>query len=159
MFVGHKEVSHVESSMHQQYEAFEELMSRLQQIMKTKHASKDFGLTASQMFILRFLMYSSQAKASDIARASGLSPGAVTQVCDELVKDGLVERTRSQDDRRVVHIQITDQGRELVDRFRKTRSEKMKFILTRLGEEDATEFVRIIGRVVDIVEKDLEEQR
>ncbi|QSO45964.1 MarR family winged helix-turn-helix transcriptional regulator [Alicyclobacillus mengziensis] len=149
----------MESSMHQQYEAFEELMSRLQQIMKARHVDKDFGLTASQMFILRFLIHSSQAKASDIARASGLSPGAVTQVCDELVKDGLVERTRSQDDRRVVHIQITNQGRELVDRFRKNRSEKMKFILTRLGEKDATEFVRIIGRVVDIVEKDFEGQR
>lgn len=143
------------SSENEQFEAFEELMSRLQQIMKIRHQERDFGFTTSQMFILRFLIHSPEAKASDIARASGLSPGAVTQVCDELVKDGMVERTRSLDDRRVVHIQITDGGREIVERFRNSRREKIRTVLAKLGEQDAGEFVRIFGRVVDIVEQDL----
>lgn len=145
--------------MNEQFESFEEVMSRLQQIMKMHYPGKDSGLTASQLFILRLLMHSEQAKASDIARASGLSPGAVTQVCDELVKEGLVQRTRSQDDRRVVHIQITDEGRAVFQKIRQTRSDKIKLILTRLGDHDAKEFVRIIGRVVDIVELEMDGQR
>ncbi|KPV43678.1 MarR family winged helix-turn-helix transcriptional regulator [Alicyclobacillus ferrooxydans] len=149
----------MESSMNEQFESFEEVMSRLQQIMKMHYPGKDSGLTASQLFILRLLMHSEQAKASDIARASGLSPGAVTQVCDELVKEGLVQRTRSQDDRRVVHIQITDEGRAVFQKIRQTRSDKIKLILTRLGDHDAKEFVRIIGRVVDIVELEMDGQR
>lgn len=144
----------MESSDNKPFEAFEELMSRLQHNFKTHRQEKDFGLTASQMFILRFLTHTPEVKASDIAKASGLSPGAVTQVCDELVKDGMVERTRSTDDRRVVHIRITDRGSEMVEQFRNVRRERIRSVLTKLGEEDANEFVRIFGRVVDILEQD-----
>lgn len=152
---GYEEVSQLTSADNEQFEAFEEVMSRFQHIIKQHHQEKDFGFTTSQMFILRYLMQSPDAKASDIARASGLSPGAVTQVCDELVKEGLVERTRSVDDRRVVHIQITDSGKDVFDRFREARRARMRAILLKMGQEDAREFVRIFNRVVDILEEGL----
>lgn len=142
----------MQSSVEGHFAEFEEIMSRFQRVMQRHAAIKDFGLTSSQVYILRYLEKSPHAKASDIAKTSGLSPGAVTQVCDELVREGLVDRTRSQDDRRVVHVSITDSGRALVERFKEARREKMRFVLTQLGDQDAKEFVRIIGRIVDIVE-------
>lgn len=134
---------------------FEEVMSRFQRVMQRKSVNHSLGLTASQGFILRYLSKTENVKASDIARISGLSPGAVTQVCDELVREGLVTRTRSETDRRVVHIRITDQGRALVDKMKEIRREELKTIFTKLGSEDTKNFVRIVRRVVDIVEEDL----
>jgi DNA-binding MarR family transcriptional regulator len=148
-----------EEAAQEQLNKFEDLMARFQRVFHVRSVVKDFGLTASQVFILRYLDRRAHAKASDIAKVSGLSPGAVTQVCDELVRAHLVERTRSNDDRRVVHIAITDPGRKQLEQIRRLRSEKMLEILKHLGTHDAQEFVRIFSRVVDIVEDDSEISR
>lgn len=140
----------------EQFLEFELLMARFSRLTQRKMATKSFGLTPSQIFILRFLASQEQAKASDIARVAGLSPGAVTQVCDELVKDGYVSRLRSQDDRRVVYISITDQGSSVLDKLMQERRLKLRVIFQKLGPDDAAEFIRIIGQVADIVEYELD---
>lgn len=145
-----------ENDGHKQLNTFEELMARFQRVVHMQSVSKFLGLTASQVFILRFLDTKEHAKASDIARVSGLSPGAVTQVCDELVRTDLVERSRSDDDRRVVYINITPQGRSRLAEVRSVRSQWMLKILNQLGDEDAQEFMRILQRVVEIVERNIE---
>lgn len=136
----------------QQLKTFEDLMARFQRMLNFHSMSKVTQLTTSQVFILRFLDKCPQAKASDIAKVSGLSPGAITQVCDELVRFGYIERSRSTDDRRVVYIAILPAGAAQLEDIRRMRSEKIQIILTELGREDAQEFIRIVGRVVEIVE-------
>ncbi|MBX6353534.1 MAG: MarR family transcriptional regulator [Thermoflavifilum sp.] len=131
----------------------DELMARLHRLMTVKSDHASLGLTASQVFILRYLDRCDVAKASDIARVSGLSPGAVTQVCDELVRQGLVQRERSTDDRRVVHIRITGQGRDKLEQIRKLRMERMKGILDKLDPDDLDHFLRTMHRIIDIVEE------
>ena len=46
----------------------------------------------------------------EIARLSGLSRAAVSSVLNTLERDGLVERSRESDDRRVVTVRLTDDG-------------------------------------------------
>ena len=48
----------------------------------------------------------------DIARLSGLSRAAVSSVLNTLERDGLVERSRESDDRRLVTVRLTDDGAE-----------------------------------------------
>jgi len=133
----------------------DDLMARLQRLMMF-HATiaTEKGLTASQIFILRYLEKCPQAKASDIAKIAGLSPGAVTQVCDELVKMAYVERSRSTDDRRVVHTTLTAAGRKQLDEIRQQRIARMMDIVKQLDAEEATAFVGLLGRVVEVAEKD-----
>jgi DNA-binding MarR family transcriptional regulator len=50
----------------------------------------------------------------ELAAAADLSPATVTQMLDSLVELGLVTRTRSESDRRVVTCRLTDAGREHV---------------------------------------------
>lgn len=47
---------------------------------------------------------------SEIARRLNQDTGAMTRVIDELERRGLVRRTRSRRDRRVVHLALTGQG-------------------------------------------------
>lgn len=136
-----------------QLRLLEDYMARLQRAMHLQASGSACGLTVTQTFILRYLDKHGSAKASDIAKMAGLSPGAVTQVCDELVRMGFVDRTRSNDDRRVVHIDITDAGRSELETVKRSRSERMLNLFTGLGAEDTDAFVRIIGRVVEMVEE------
>jgi DNA-binding MarR family transcriptional regulator len=48
----------------------------------------------------------------ELAAAADLSPATVTQMLDSLVEFGLVTRTRSSTDRRIVTCSLTDAGRE-----------------------------------------------
>jgi DNA-binding MarR family transcriptional regulator len=53
---------------------------------------------------------------ADLMRSSMVTSGAVTQRLDRLAARGLVRRTPSQTDGRVVHVSLTDEGRALIDR-------------------------------------------
>lgn len=62
-------------------------------------------------------------------------------------KKGLVVRRTDPEDRRKVHIHITDEGRLLVNEKRDELTSRLSSLLSCLGEEDAKEYVRIMGRI------------
>lgn len=64
----------------------------------------------------------------DIARLSGLSRAAVSSVLNTLERDGLVERNRESDDRRLVTVRLTEEGsRRLADAYRHQHAEERRF--------------------------------
>lgn len=131
----------------------DDLFIRMQHVRSGQSLAKKFGLTPTQAFILWHLNRNGQTKASDLARVAGLSPGAVTQVCDELVREELVLRSRSNDDRRVVNIEISEGGRGLIAKMQQERTQMMRMILEELSSEEADVYLDIIGRVVSFMEK------
>jgi DNA-binding MarR family transcriptional regulator len=52
---------------------------------------------------------------SALAKALGVTLGAATNLCDELVDRKLLERERSTTDRRVVIVRATPEGKDLLD--------------------------------------------
>jgi DNA-binding MarR family transcriptional regulator len=131
-----------------------EVMARLERVMKVRSIVKEFGLTSSQVFILRYLARRGQAKSSDVGKIVGLSPGAVTQVTDELIRLRLVHRSRSEEDRRVVYVSLTPEGLEKVEQIRLAGSKRLLAVLEQLPPEDAHNFIRILNSVVDVIDKE-----
>ncbi len=76
---------------------------------------RDHGLTVSQFGVLEALYHLGVLNQSDLARKLLKSTGNLTTVVDNLAKQGLVERRRCTEDRRVVYIHLTDQGREHIE--------------------------------------------
>jgi DNA-binding MarR family transcriptional regulator len=66
-----------------------------------------------------------------------LTHGASTGMVDRLIKLKLVDRVRSEEDRRVVYVSITDRGRELVERMRERRYSILKNIINSLDRRRA----------------------
>ncbi|MDP9728236.1 MarR family winged helix-turn-helix transcriptional regulator [Alicyclobacillus tolerans] len=136
----------------EQVRTFEEVLTKLSRVLQAHSPIKRFGLTPTQAYLLRHLYQEGKTKASDLARVADLSPGAVTQVCDELVKMQMVERKRSQEDRRVVFHEITNKGFEILSGLQQERCNIARQLLTELGSEDAEQFIRLMGRVVEFME-------
>ncbi|MFD0695642.1 MarR family winged helix-turn-helix transcriptional regulator [Paenibacillus sp. GCM10027628] len=65
-------------------------------------------LTGPQLFILRELFMKEPRKLVDLAQAVQLSNSTVSGIVDRLERDGLVERKRDEQDRRVVWIGTTN---------------------------------------------------
>ncbi|PIR17983.1 MAG: MarR family transcriptional regulator, partial [Elusimicrobia bacterium CG11_big_fil_rev_8_21_14_0_20_64_6] len=72
------------------------------------------GLTHSQFGVLEALLHLGPLCAKDLARKILRSKGNLTLVVENLEKAGLVARTRREDDRRVLTVELTAKGRRLV---------------------------------------------
>ena len=81
---------------------------------QSRKAEHDTGLTGAQLWVVKLLEDGSSMKVTDLARRMYLHPATMVGLLDRLEAKGLVLRTRSDKDRRVVHVSITEQGRELV---------------------------------------------
>ena len=104
----------------------------------------DVELSRSKLQIVRLLGQRGSQTATQIARFLGVSKPAVTQIVDSLVRQRIVVRRRTREDRRGVALLLTDKGRGL---FRKIRSEQRHLVrnATRLlGGGDADRWIRLL---------------
>ena len=70
------------------------------------------GLTNAQWVPLLKLYMGSASTVAELARECQLDAGGMTRLLDRLEGKGLVRRNRSSEDRRVVNLELTDEGRE-----------------------------------------------
>jgi len=76
-------------------------------------AMRPHGLTSVQWAPLMIISRGGNPTAASLARDLNTDTGAMTRMLDRLEAKGLLTRTRSATDRRVVELTLTDQGREL----------------------------------------------
>lgn len=74
---------------------------------------QDFDVTLPRFDLMAQLEREPEGlRLSDLSRRMMVTNGNVTGLVDRLVKEGMVERTASNDDRRVFHVKLTDSGRK-----------------------------------------------
>ncbi|MEK9725079.1 MAG: MarR family transcriptional regulator [Rhodospirillaceae bacterium] len=79
--------------------------------LQSKRVAKASGLTPPQILILRAIQDLGEVTSGRISDQVSLSQPTVTTILDRLEARGLIERYRSQKDRRVVHAKLTAAGR------------------------------------------------
>ncbi len=72
----------------------------------------EHDLTHAQWLPLYKLSMGQCSTMAGLARDVSMDPGAMTRALDRLEAKGLVRRVRSQEDRRVINLELTDEGRE-----------------------------------------------
>ncbi|MCB2291486.1 MarR family transcriptional regulator [Clostridium sp. CS001] len=70
------------------------------------------NLTGPQGMMMGILSHDGEMKVSDLSEKLGLSNSTVSGIIDRLEKQGLVERTRSIDDRRVVNVKVSSNAQK-----------------------------------------------
>jgi DNA-binding MarR family transcriptional regulator len=81
----------------------------LQRAIDTQMVALD--LTAMQWRPLMFLALGHGDTAAEIARVACTDTGAVTRMLDRLESKGLIRRVRSIEDRRVIKLELTEEGK------------------------------------------------
>lgn len=81
----------------------------------TEHTLKDSGLGESEFRILEALLHKGPMPVNTIGPKVFLTPGSISVAVDRLLKRGLVTRTGSKEDRRVRVVDLTTQGRKLIE--------------------------------------------
>jgi DNA-binding MarR family transcriptional regulator len=90
------------------------LMRRILTCMAAEvdHALEPRDLTHAQWVPLFKLHLGNASTVAELARECQLDTGAMTRLLDRLEAKGLVTRVRSSEDRRVVNLELTKEGRE-----------------------------------------------
>jgi DNA-binding MarR family transcriptional regulator len=102
------------------------------------------GVSPEQVSLLVDIKYAPGIGLRDLAARQRVSPPAITKHVDRLERDGLVERTQSQADRRRVGLTLTADGQRLL---RRVRSRRTAWLAQRLGELDESELAAIEAAV------------
>lgn len=72
---------------------------------------REMNLTGPQGMLMGILVHYGEMKVSDLSEKLGLSNSTVSGIIDRLENQGLIARTRSTEDRRVVYVDVTPEFR------------------------------------------------
>ena len=81
----------------------------------SRSLQKQIGVTATQLAVLQALAKASPLPISEVSKRIHLSGATISGTADRLVESALIERRQSDEDRRVMHLHLTDKGRRLLD--------------------------------------------
>ena len=76
-----------------------------------------YDLTAMQWRPLLFIHYGQVKTAAALAKETCMDTGATTRMLDRLQKKGLLIRTRCEQDRRIVHLALTEAGAQVCEKI------------------------------------------
>ncbi len=95
---------------------------------------------------------------TDISRSLAISKPAATQAVNRMVEQGLVERVSDENDRRVVYIQATQEGRkEFEEELEKILSMADR-VVCRMGIDRADQLTGLLNQFFDALFAETEEQ-
>lgn len=110
-------------------------------------------LSHAQYGLLFSLAREGEMPAGELALAADLSPASVTQMLDGLEAAGLVQRTRSERDKRVVLIALTEHGKGLVDARREMFEPLWRDALAEFSEQELATAGAVLDRLHDLFEE------
>jgi DNA-binding MarR family transcriptional regulator len=109
-----------------------------------RREARAVGVSPEQVALLVAIKYDPGIGIRELAARERVSPPAMTKHVDRLERDGLVDRTPSDDDRRRVGLTLTPEGHRVL---RRVRSRRTAWLASRLRELDDQELAAIEAAV------------
>ncbi len=106
------------------------------------------GLTNAQWMPLFKLYKGDASTVAELARSCEMDAGAMTRLLDRLEAKGLCRRTRSPDDRRVVNLELTPEGKEAASAIPELLSTLQNQCLSGFSEEEWKTLKGLLARVL-----------
>jgi MarR family transcriptional regulator, organic hydroperoxide resistance regulator len=113
----------------------------------------DVDITMAQVKALYTLSAAGELRMSALAASLGVTSSTATGVVDRLVELGLAARQADDHDRRQVVIHVTDQGREVLERFRELNAAQLRHLLTFVEPRDLPAIERAIRLMSDAIDR------
>lgn len=117
----------------------------------TKEVARQHGLTGPQVTAIKVLENFGALSLTDLSARMSSTNSTMTGIADRMERDGLVERIRSETDRRVVQIALTERGRALAAQIPVASMALFADALRSLDERDRRDLTRILRKLTDEV--------
>jgi DNA-binding MarR family transcriptional regulator len=113
----------------------------------TKELARSADLTGPQLTVVKLLEQIGDLSLSELSERIRAQNSTVTGIIDRMVRENLVVRERSKEDRRVVYIRLTPKGRKLAQDITVEPMEIFRGALEDLSATEVRDLVKILGKV------------
>jgi MarR family 2-MHQ and catechol resistance regulon transcriptional repressor len=114
---------------------------------KSSENIRTFGLTEAQFGALECLGHLGAMTIGELCKKQLVSGGNMTVVVDNLEKVGLVERTKSKQDRRTILVRLTTKGKKLFDEIFAGHAHHIATLASVLAEDEQRELGRLLRKL------------
>ena len=122
-------------------------------LVKLSAIQSDQGIPLSHVQVLDMLEEVGSMSVSEISKRFGIAKPNITPLVDRLVNAGLVDRVRSETDRRVVNIVILPAGRERLRQIENALNSHVESWQQTLSAEEFARLDFALGELVAILGK------
>ena len=112
-----------------------------------------FDFTLSELKALGAFRGDKDYTMGELSKNAQVAMPSMTEMVDKLEKHGIAERYRDGNDRRVVKVRLTSEGKRLRKEFMQKRLEEMKEIFGKLSEIELNDLIESLKRARRILEK------
>ncbi|ABK84593.1 MarR family winged helix-turn-helix transcriptional regulator [Bacillus paranthracis] len=102
----------------------------------------------NEFIVLRILNRTNKEMVSRVANELNVSNSHITAVTEKLINKGFVTRSRSTSDRRVVYLEITEQGKDLVAKMEGAKKQYLQERFSTLSEEEMNIMISISKKLI-----------
>jgi len=136
--------------------AFNEAIDQFARAWRNARARlrSDEGLSIAQFHLLEPLIGAQGPRSvGELAHHAGVAAPTATRMLDALVRDGVVQRTRDEGDRRCVKVGLTAAGRAAAEDRLARMGERRRRIFASLPPDDRRDAARLLLRLADAIEE------
>ena len=124
-------------------------------LMQTSKAVQDcmrvemsqYSLSITEFSVLEVLYKKGKQTIHQIGNSILISSGTMTYVIDKLEKRNLLSRHACVEDRRVIHVILTDDGKEMMDKIMPKHQEFVDSMFESLNKEEKELFVKLLKKL------------
>lgn len=108
-------------------------------------------LTNDQHYTLRYINKVETCTSSELAEVFDVKKSAITAIITRMWEKGLIQRTRDENDRRVVYLTMTDKGRELFQETEEKIQDLVESFITRFDQSEIVQFLNTYEKLNGIL--------
>lgn len=106
-----------------------------------------YGMRTSDFVVMETLFHKGRQTIRQIAEAVLIKTGSITYVIDKLEDKGWLTRSDCKEDRRVVYIELTDEGKRVMDTIFPQHQLVIEDVFSELTEQEHDILIDLLKRV------------
>lgn len=111
-------------------------------------------ITLPQMLALEHLLRKKSLRMSELAEALSIQTASATGLVDRMIRLGYIKRSQDPQDRRVVRVALTQEGKRIVERIFEQKKKVMIDVFSRMPASDSRQYVNVLERIVRILSEE-----
>jgi DNA-binding MarR family transcriptional regulator len=129
------------------YEFEKTLQHKIRSLRKKINEILGEEVNRSEFILLRYLRENGTTKVSTISNELKVTSSHITSVADSLVNKSLITRDRSVEDRRVVEIGLTNQGKSKIEELEYKKSQYLFSTFDQLSDDEIQELIFLFNKI------------
>ncbi len=123
------------------------------------HSISESGLSPASIRMLFAISHTQPVQPKDLAGKMYLTPGAVTQSIDALVRSGYLQRAGGEGDRRSTFISLTKKGEAKVEALKAAQQRRFTQMVSDLSDEDLENYLHVQQKIMYYLQRENKETK